>query len=291
MKYLDYTIRYLRTGSKALGLLLLGLVCVILALIVIIPICIVVVMALVEASTMAIKLISNAQYSIFDIRHYHHDLIIGGASILASVVVITAAYWNVSTQKQLSKKEDRRKLDSAMSTLPLALSELSRLCKALTMKISNKAELTINSTDFLNESSLNSIQLVIEYSEEQDRKDLRKVPMFYQIAVSKFRQCMENRQAKSKQGDEIGSLDIHNEKSAIVYLISLLAISGSYMDSARKGVIRYNMDRAIEIFWHNLAFYNQENTTFMTSDINVEEYFEEVLSGDKSGFLNPDYFS
>ena len=291
MKRLEHTICWLRSKLNAPSFSNLGLIHYLLIFVVIAVICTFAVMTLVATSALAVKLLSNDLYSIYDFRHYHHDLVIGSSSIFAGSVVIFAAYWNISTEKQLSRKEDKRKLDSAMSTLPLALSELYRLCKALTMKICDRTELTINSTDFLNDSSIHSIQLVVEYSDEKDREEFRKVPIFYQIAISKFRQCMENRQAKNKQNDEVDSLDIHNEKSTIVHLISLLAISGSYMDSARKGVIQYDRDRAVEIFWHNLRFYNQENTNIVISDINVDEYFKDVLKGDKSGFLDPDYFN
>lgn len=230
--------------------------------------------------------------NIFSIlRHYDHDLIIGISSIFASVVVIYAAYLNIKNLRYLAKREDNRRLEVALSTLPFALFELSELCTRLARGIAKKINHEVVENDILSENSMQSIRSIIEYYNGEDIEEFYKIPIYYQICIAKFEQRMKNRATKRSEIGAITNVDWHYDKLAIIHIISLKCIAKCYLNYLSHGIIKFDIDLTREYFDDEIYNFNEGNLDDHGHCIDVEREFKKMLTGCNNGFINPNYFS
>ena len=230
--------------------------------------------------------------NIFSIlRHYDHDLIIGISSIFASVVVIYAAYMNIQNQRYLAKREDNRRLEVAMSSLPLALIELSELCTRLARGIAKRSNVEIVKNDILSENSMQSFRSIIEYYNDEDIEEFYKVPIYYQMCIAKFEQRMKNRFTKRAENIGITNVDWYYDKEAIVDIISLKCIAKCYLNYLTHGAIKFDIDLTQKYFNDEIYSFNEDNMDDHGDGIDVKWEFEGMLTESGNGFINPNYFS
>ena len=223
-------------------------------------------------------------------RHYDHDLVIGISSIFASVVVIYAAYLNIQNQRYLANREDNRRLEVALSSLPFALIELSELCTRLARGIAKRSNNEIINNDILSENSMQSLRSIIEYYNDEDIEEFYKVPIYYQICIAKFEQRMKNRLAKHSEVG-ITRVDWYYDKEAIICIISLKCIAKCYLNHLSHGTIKFDIDLTQKYFDDEIYSFNDDNLDDHGSGIDVKSEFKDMLTERYNGFIDPKYFS
>jgi len=108
------------------------------------------------------------------------------ATIISAILAVSAVSYNVWNQNRLADNARERKLIAAKASLSVALNDIVSLCEAYIEYLANGSNGKLD-VRHMSENTKESIQLVIEHAEEDNRDSLIFLLNGYQLLMAKNR--------------------------------------------------------------------------------------------------------
>lgn len=108
------------------------------------------------------------------------------ATILAALVALKGVYAGIESAEEARQSERRAKLEAAVSTLPLVLSQLVSVTENRVLVLTAGAAVKPQNAWTLDELSLQVFKECIEYSDQEIADLLQEILAAYQICVARF---------------------------------------------------------------------------------------------------------
>ena len=188
---------------------------------------------------------------LFEILNKNYSsLITGSITVFSSSFGIFGVLLSIMNQRNRDKEERKRELSVFVSKLPNAFSELSELCKNLTLIVARERDKVSNQKTQLSEDSLETINSTIKYSEFEEIKIYKSVIKYYRDVIMKF-----DAYSKESQGYRTQELPFR-ERKLIIELVSLQSIAELYAYWFFQGKTEFNSELLKRQFNHNMHRYN-----------------------------------
>ena len=200
-------------------------------------------------------------------------LITGSITVFSSSFGIFSVLLSIMNQRNRDKEERKRRLSVFISKLPNAFSELSELCKNLTLIVAGRSDKVNNQETQLSKDAFETINSTIEYSEPEEIKIYQSVIKYYKMAITRF-----NAYSKESQGDSTRELT-RKERELIVDLVSLQSIAELYSYLFFNEKTEFNSELLKRQFEHNMHRYNVVKGEMGRSIEDIELQFKLKLDG------------
>lgn len=211
----------------------------------------------------------------------------GSFTFFGVLFALFGVHWNIKNQNWLESQRTERRLVAARASLPVALSELNRICKLHLLQIAHRGSYDTKESMVMSEATQETIRTVIENSDEVIQKELSKLLAYYQIAVSRYKSFV----ADPPEPIDGYGMDLM-EAELIISWASLRTLTGCYFDYGRGAKFELDLENALAVFKNELVTYRQEDTFYgviqVPDDKALSRYMrKESVKG--CGFLDPDY--
>lgn len=207
------------------------------------------------------------------------------------IIALFGVYCNTKIQHNIENKRVERKLRAARASLPLALNEISNICKLHLLQIAHRGKYDTKDSMEISGETKETIRLVIEHSNDNIQHELSRLLAYYQFSVSCFNLFISD---PPETGDDLG-ID-HEEIHLVLLWASLSAITTCLFDYGRGAKFELTDEKTLNAFQIQLMKYLHkyayENKAYMAGKYNyivLSRYIEcEDTSG--CGFLDPDFY-
>ena len=213
------------------------------------------------------------------------------ATIISTLIIVCSAlfgvYWTIKNQNHLANFATRQKLKAARASLPMALSELSRICKLHILQIANKGNYHTSESMILSDTAHETIRTVIENSCDTIQKELTRLLTYHQISMNRY-----NSFIVAPPTPPSGQKMHISEVNLIVLWASLRALVGCYFDYGRGAKFQPDFDNALKVFKSELIDYRHEDQILTITPADSVDMFSEYLekeSVEGCGFLDPNF--
>ena len=214
-------------------------------------------------------------------------LIVSAATLGAALSAIYSVKKNIENQNRLHQDIQERKLFAARASLPIALREIERICASAIVQLCDSSKIDNNKPMLINDTSHNTIKLVIEHESEKTRKHLANLLMYFQIAISRF----NNYKIYSRANP--GMDHLHNEEitESIIHWASLRAIASAHLNYARGISQEFDNDEARKIYEEDFPGYKEQGRYKEIDIRDFNKIFGAAMEEDYPGFLDPNFFN
>lgn len=232
------------------------------------------------------KLLFDEHYTRFS-EHMFAPIFAALFTLVGVLTALFGVYWNIKNQNSLANQRIGRRLIAARASLPLALNELSRICKLHLLQIAHKNQYDTRESMVMSEASHETIRTVIENSDDIIQQELSNLLAYYQIAVSRFNSFVAN-PPELHDGEEMHRLEV----GLIVSWASLRALTGCYFDYGRGAEFELDLKNALSVFKAEVMQYAHEDAVEMVAPVphfSALSRYIRSKSVEDCGFLDPDY--
>ena len=229
-----------------------------------------------------------SRHSKYFIDNMGPALIAAIATVLSAVLATGGVAVNIRNQNKIEYQRTERKLAAARSALPMALSELSGICKLYLLQISNRGEHDTSESMIMSDATQETIRTIIENSSDIMQQELSKFLACYQIAVSRFNSFIVDLQ----EPEDDSSIDQY-EVNLIVSWASLSALVACYFDYGRGAEFEITPEKKLSAFRSELFQYAHQNNDGILIQLPIFDALRRYIFSDSvkgCGFLDPDYF-
>ena len=231
------------------------------------------------------ELLFDKHYEKF-VENMFAPIFAGSLTLLGVSSALFGVYRNIGNQNNLENKRTERKLRAARASLPLALNELSRICKLHLLQIAHKGKYDTSESMVMSEASQETIRTVIENSDDI-HQELSNLLAYYQIAVSRYNSFISD-PPEPYDIDEMHPLEV----GLIVSWASLRALTGCYFDYGRGAKFELDLRNALSTFQSEVMQYAHEDAAEIVAQVPnfsaLSKYIQSE-SVEDCGFLDPDY--
>lgn len=220
-----------------------------------------------------------------------------GPAILAAIVTVISAIlatsgvaFNIRNQNRIEYQRTERRLRAARSAFPMALSELSSICKLHLLQIRYRGRYETSESMIMSDATQETIRTIIENSDDIIQQELSKFMSCYQIAVSRFNSFIVSHPEPEDDED----IDLY-EVNLIVSWVSLSALVACYFDYGRGSDFELDPEKTLSAFKSELLQYSYSlgGEPGIVIQHPMHDALDRYLHFDSvegCGFLDPNYF-
>ena len=201
------------------------------------------------------------------------------ATFLASIFAVIGVIINIKSQNDLESQRIENRLIAYRASLPIALSELVRICKIYVLSIKRGVNYGGKESMVVSEASRETIREVIQNSDEVIKQELSNLLAYYQFAESEYNSLAND--SKTLSGSN--KLDT-KEANLIMLWVSLKTLTESYFSYGRGEKFEKNPIKDHENFKEELRTHARKYQKKLFSK------YLNSRSVEGCGFLDPNYF-
>lgn len=200
------------------------------------------------------------------------------ATFVASIFAIVGVYISIDNQNHIENRRTENRLIAYRASLPIALSELVRICKLHVQSIKRGVEYGSRESMVISDATRDTIQEVIQNSNDVIKHDLSKLMAYYQFAESKYNSLADNSKALSG-GNKLTPEEAH----LIMLWVSLKTLTESYYQYGRGEEYKKDLVEDCKNFREDLKENTREYQRVLFSK------YLNSYSIEDCGFLDPNY--
>lgn len=210
-------------------------------------------------------------------------LFVFSASGLATLGVLST----IENTRELADTASARKLTAARAALPLALNELTDLCDSYVEYIANGC-LGFKGNKILSETSQQTIQLVIEYADQEAQERLSNLVKFYQVSIARSQDSSNFKVDWTSSDPQV----LYKIKAAyrIADWTAIRCLAGEFYEYSRRNGILGKREGSRRLFERYVSDVSLSSGWLLTNDRTFSNYFDLISENKESSFFKPDFF-
>ena len=220
-------------------------------------------------------------------------LIASSVAISTAFVVAYGFFKDISYRYKFDQYSSKKHHNATKAALSTALMDLIDICERCAIRIYHKNTAVDMNELSLSDSSKSAIFLAIQEAEEGIADDIRKLPIYHQIAISSLKYLHANCTSPNSDNYEEHHLDSWRNYEVAIW-ISLSAIAQSYIPYSMGNKLHFDLENAREIYkekFSEIQFESDEDLDRIHyRDMeSASEKLREYKNDENFGFLDPEY--
>ena len=208
--------------------------------------------------------------------------------LLASGFAIVGVLSTIENTRELADTASARKLIAARAALPLALNELTDLCDRYVEYIANGC-LGFKGNKVLSETSQQTIQLVIEYADQEAQERLANLVLFYQVSMARSHDSSNFKVDWTSQDEQ--AYKKFNAAISIADWTAIRCLAGEFYQYSRRNGILGEREESRRNFGFYLSMVSLSSGWHLNNDKTFKTSFDRISANAESSFFKPDYFN
>lgn len=223
-------------------------------------------------------------------ERYLPALIAAGATLVSATVAVAGVLRNIRNQNILAEHARFRKLTAARASLPLALSELSKLSENHIARLSNGDKQVESGSEEISTAAHETLKLVIEHANEPTQKSLSFLLMAYQVLQASYHEEKAPEPYDNPETEAAQLLAKHHRASGIISWAAFKALVAVQFQYARKGEEIDRSSIARTYFERELQNCSARGGWLLINDPLFRDRFDVAIRNTERTLLNPEYF-
>ena len=172
--------------------------------------------------------------------------------------------------------------------MPLALNELTDLCDRYVDYISNGC-LGFKGNKILSETSQQTIQMVIEYADQEAQERLSDLVQFYQVSIARSHDSSDFKVDWTSSDPQV--LYKINAASRIADWTAIRCLAGEFYEYSRRNGILGKREDSRRLFELYLSMVSRGDGWVLNNDETLIKQFNRISENAESSFFKLDFFN